>query len=106
VNGPCSADENQERRLKCVVRIGRVAEHASTDAHDHRTVPGDERGKSELAGVMATGCKSFQQLVVGQSGRDAVLQQAEKFRWGRAHGRGHGLGILLRNLSGEDLLEE
>src|SRR5206468_652166 len=44
-NRPRSPSENEERGLERILRVVRIAEHATTDTEHHRPVPADEAGK-------------------------------------------------------------
>ncbi len=56
---PC---ESEKGDLKGVVSIGRVAQHAATDAEHHRPVPANQRGES----VLVAGGKACQEFVIGR----------------------------------------
>ena len=65
------ADQDQERRLECVVRVVRAAEDLPADPHDHRPMPMDQLSKRRLGRPVP--CPSFgetaQQLGVAQAGQ-------------------------------------
>ncbi len=42
------SDQDQERRLKRILGVVRIADHRPTDAPDHRRMPLDQRSQDEL----------------------------------------------------------
>ena len=46
------AEEHEERRLKGVLGVVRIAQKSSADAEDHRPVPFDQGSERELGGLV------------------------------------------------------
>ena len=65
--GASLADQDQERRLECVLGVVRVGQDAPADALHHRPVPLDQDREGELGGVIPIGREPFQELAVGQT---------------------------------------
>jgi hypothetical protein len=59
-------DQDQEGRLKRVVGILGVGEHAAADAEHHRSVPLDEDRKRQFPRLVAAGTEQLQKLPVAQ----------------------------------------
>jgi hypothetical protein len=85
-----SSHKNQERRLKRVISVVRIAEDASTNIQDHRTVAIDQLVERHLR-PGALGLESIQQLPVGQRSDVAhAKQRAELFVRCAVSSRRHG----------------
>jgi hypothetical protein len=59
-------DQHQEGRLKGVLRVVRVGQHAPADSQDHRSMPLEQRGEGEVGSLASAGRKPLQKLPVGQ----------------------------------------
>ncbi len=69
------AHEHQERGLKCVVGVMRVADHAAAKAQDHRPVAFDQNAERLLARRTPVRPKALEQLAVGECSQTAHAEE-------------------------------
>ena len=69
---PRFADQDQERRLECVVDVMRIGEPATADPQDHRAVPLDEGLQGQF---VAVGHEPIQELAFVQAGDAPALEE-------------------------------
>src|SRR5207248_8871619 len=74
---PSPADQHEERRLKRVLDVGLILEHAAADAQDHRPVPGDEGLERRLVTPFQV---ALQQLPLGETGNRLAPEDAPEVR--------------------------
>ena len=83
--------KNEKRRLKRVLSVMAVAEHALARAKDHRPVSRDERGERRLGQIAAADQELFQELPVRKSGhrprsREIIdVSQGRGITWNARH---------------------
>jgi hypothetical protein len=88
----CLADQDDKRRLKCVIGVGPVTQNSPTDTQDHRAMPMNQGGE---CGFIARVKKLRQELPVGLIIGAARMQRFDQCS--KVNARTAGRHVLIPN---------